>query len=210
MLVRSVILFFGFFLAGCSGQVSKNIDFNASSDKALVLLGYEKTGGLEPELSFYAYETDSGNVIASKNYSVSIGTNLLGVPKAKGTYILAFSVDPGALFLKQKSDTIGYNTYVTIFNSNTIAFNAQAGEVIYLGNFTVNETSDYVPLGAGIEFLSLDVEAANLKLSEFKNVTAELKIVEPYLVSFSCDQNRKNFLGVRSKGCRPLKVTESN
>ena len=210
MFNRIVFLFFCFFLAGCSGQVSKNIEFSASSDQALILMGYEKTGGLEPELSFSAYDASNGSVIGGNNYTVSIGTHLLGVPKKKGTYILAFTVDPGTFFLKQKSDTIGYDTYITIFNSNTIAFKAQAGEAIYLGNFAVNETSNYVPIGKGIERLGVDIKAANLKLAELKNVTTELEVVEPYFVSFTCEQNKKNFLGVKSVGCYPFRVTENN
>lgn len=202
MFQKTLLLAGLIFLSACtSGQVKKSISFNASSEDTLVLMGTNLKNYTEIKFTFKKFDPDSGKYI-DEDKNLSFGH--AGLFEKGGEKIASFVVTPGHWFLSgvliQYAPAL--KTYVHL-SQGSIAFEAKAGEILYVGSYEVKARTNKVVKKTS------NISTANETLVTFPQVTGELKEAIVYPVTSRCikEEFQKGLIAGGRNVCTFLKVT---
>ncbi len=173
-------------LMGCAtGAVDKDFAFDAASNKAVVVFGWE---GLDHwrNRSIYLYfnGVDAGGMLDKRRFSASNGN---GWNKMESTEYFVMEVDPGAYVVNHTSLGLGMRTVDVDYCKGTIEFEAKAGQAVYIGNFVAPILST-----EGVHMGMPRLDAAKAQMAGFPNVRGTLTEEKPRNVPFprssACDR----------------------
>ena len=215
---------------GASTQVSKNFKLTASSEKALVLMGVKYRSANASFFRFYRYDPVSGKIRHEDHNFIDGGSSTtwvrahfeaLGIdpdtgrklPSLQDYEVLAFDVSPGHWVLTSNSyGTLGHGQFGSVstnYGQGTMGFQAQPGQVLYIGDIELMPRESGTQKGHGIRWLGMNLPAAQKRLKRLAKVDVEITEVEPDKVTFTCGQ-ATNGLGMKTAGCRPMIVKWTN
>lgn len=187
----SLIVFLFAALSACATpQVSRTTSFGSESQTALFIMGVDVKSSQfrNPHFRFRQFDPQSGNTL-EKMHNVAVssrdfedytgGQKLLsvmnfGAYRPLGHSYFVFEIDPGIWFLERVNGSYadGLQTVTTavVPSDMTVALEATAGQIYYLGEFEISGN-----LGSGLEIklLNPDKSAAEEYLKTFPNIALD-------------------------------------
>lgn len=193
---KALVLLSCLLLSACtSGQVSKSITFDATSQSSLIFLGVHNESVHNPLLTFHAYQPESG-VFTGESKSVRHAITSY-FKDQRGLQSMAFELPPGHWVLTKYRVNDGFTDSVTSLQFGTVAFEAVAGQALYIGDYA------YSRRGA-LQRTIDDQAAAHAKLNSLVNVRSKLTYATTIRVTFNCDIDRDLF--GKATNCDPTSV----
>ena len=191
---RVILIALTLIVGGCAAPVSKNYSFDSTKTEGLVVMGlkYENM----PIFHFREYDPETGEVLDGRQ-TVNLTGDFGGTQSSGGAIV--FPVEAGNWFLSHYSVTRGMTETTVSLGAGTFAFNANPGEIVYIGEFELTRL--------GIRRLSPDLPKARAKIATFKKVDAEMAFPLPKNVSYTCDRDARSIVGIKIARCVPLKVS---
>ncbi|MES2256006.1 MAG: hypothetical protein V4559_13315 [Pseudomonadota bacterium] len=154
-------------MAACStGAADKDLAFDPTSNKAIVVFGWEGLDGWRGATVGMSFRgVDSAGALDKRNFYVSNGN---GWEAMKSAEYYVVQVEPGSYVASSTVTSLGRGNNVTVFCLGTVGFDAPAGQVVYIGNFAA-------PKGIGaIKVAPPNMGAATEKLATYPKINQRL------------------------------------
>lgn len=159
-------------LAGCTSAAPRTAKFSPGSGEGLLTfaLASETPGTIS--LTVARYDAESNRVTAN-SFSGQYFVEHTGVKPAH--YFI--QVPPGKYVIKHVSVQVYPNTTMVCLSQGTIAFDAAAGKILYLGQFVFD--------GHGIRKIGNNLEAAQAAMKMYPNVDGNVESAVVTQVTFA-------------------------
>lgn len=154
-------------LSGCAtGAADKGITFGSTSSKAIVVMGWRGLDGWRGQSVGISFRgVDLSNHLDKRSFFASNGN---GWEAMNPIEYLVLEVEPGTYIANSTVSGNGMRQLFVSFCQGTVRFEAQAGKIVYIGNFEA-------PRGLGaVTAAAPDIEAAKAKLKEYPGVKGDL------------------------------------
>lgn len=199
--ILSILAVMGF-LTACgttTGQVDQTAHFDAQSKNVLILLGLDVPAYYKDlTINFRQYDPTTGKALKTEkkikpshrdlSSRKSFITNLTGgadMPTEKNYYV--FELEPGNWFIEHISRPIndGFSAYasITMLSKATIAFEAPAGQILYLGEYT---TTGVNALDQELYVNEPRLSNATSYLKNFSNIRGEPVSANVRVIAYDC------------------------
>ncbi len=165
--------------AACSANLSKKHQFDSTSDKAIVVIGLEglKRLGHDFQLHFAAQDRVSGAISPVQTFSVGTGKGLR--PMEKEEYFVV-EVEAGDYAIREAHFSAMTMGEVISFCTNSMVFPVRSGQVIYLGNYLVDQDTGGIARGSD------RLDMARAVLDGYPNIYGAVQPVQGVPTHFDC------------------------
>ncbi|WP_331347044.1 hypothetical protein [Cellvibrio sp. UBA7661] len=198
----SLCLLFIAALSGCSdNQVKKDMEFSKASPDSLLVFGLLlNTPFPNPEFTFRKYDPLTGTPSLKETFKAQpLGSNWLasgGIGQYNVQSYFVLNMPAGHWFLEcirvGKVDSVSSYNHILCPSNDTLAFKLIPGETSYIGEYYFYaETMGIIQF----DLIGSDVERANQKIGEYKNITSSLTVQVPNSAKYNCVKKRVGLIG---------------
>lgn len=191
-------------LSGCSeNQVKRDAVFTKASPDSLLVFGVLlNTPFPNPKFMFRKYDPLTGKPSLTEAFEAQpSGSNWLaggGIGQYNVQSYFVLNMPAGSWFLEcirvGKIDSVSSYNYILCPSNDSLAFKLLPGEASYIGEYYFYaETVGIMQF----DLIGNDVERANNKLSEYKNVSSPIVAQAPMSAECNCVKERVGLVGYK-------------